>query len=124
VCALLVRSCRWSWCTPFSGHPAPCSVCYYEPLAPVLREGAQLIEKAGVCSLLPTVQVHTQTSPPELCAFFPKALVMSSVNFHNLWKRFNVGSAARHLTDRFEIPLTPEFDVSLLFLAFIISDSR
>jgi len=124
MCALLVRSCRWSWCTPFLGHPATCPVCYYEPLAPVLREGAQLIEKAGVCSLLPTVQVHTQTSPPELCAFFPKALVISCVNAHNLSKRFNVGSAARHPADRFQIHFTPEFDVSLLFLAFIIPDSR
>jgi hypothetical protein len=93
-------------------------------LAPVLLEGDQLNEKAGEYSLLPTVQVHTQTSPPELCAFFPKALVMSCVNFHNLWKRFNIGSAARHLADRFQVHLTPEFDVSLFFLAFIIPDSR
>jgi len=49
---------------------------------------------------------------------------MSSVNFHNLSKSFNVGSPARHMADRFQIPLTPEFDVSLFFLAFIIRDSR
>jgi hypothetical protein len=44
-CALLIRSCRWSWRSPFLGLPSPCSVRYYEPLTFILFEGTQLIEK-------------------------------------------------------------------------------
>jgi len=44
-CVLLVRSRRWSWCTPFLGLPVPCSVRYYEPLIFILLQGTQLIEK-------------------------------------------------------------------------------
>jgi hypothetical protein len=40
---------------PVLGHPAPCSVRYYEPLTLVLLQGVQWIEKIGECALLPTV---------------------------------------------------------------------
>ena len=54
-CTLLVRSGRWSWRSPFLGLPAPCPVCYYEPLTFILIQGAQLIEKIRERTLLPTV---------------------------------------------------------------------
>jgi len=54
-CALLLRSCRWSWCSPFLGLPSACSVRYYEPLTFILLQGTQLIEEVRERPLPSTV---------------------------------------------------------------------
>jgi hypothetical protein len=99
-CALLIRSCRWSWCATFPCHPMPCSVYHHESLNFVLFESAQLVEEVGKCALLPKVQDSKQTSPPGLCRFFRQRLVKSSADFHELSKSFKVRPSARHLADR------------------------
>ena len=104
-CALLVRSCRRSWWTSFLGHPAPCSARYYEPLTFILFEGTQLIEKIRECTRFPTIQVHTQTSPPGLCILIPQCIPMSNANFHEFLTSLKVCSAARHLVHSFKVLL-------------------
>jgi len=104
-CALFVCSCRWNWRSPFFRRRAPCSVRYYEPLTFILLQGAQLIEKIRERPLLPTIQIHSQTSPPGLGILLPQRLPMSSANFHEFPKSFKVRSSASHLAQSFHVIL-------------------
>jgi hypothetical protein len=72
-CTLLAYPRRWSWSSPCLGLPSPCPRRYYGPLTFILLQGTQLIEKIRECTLLPTVQVHSQTSPPRLCILLHSA---------------------------------------------------
>jgi len=105
VCALLVRSRRWSWCTHFLGLPSPCSVGYYEPSSLVLFEGTQLNEKVHECTLLTTIQIHSQTSPPGLGILLPQRIRMGNTNFHGFPKNSTVRASARHLAQSFQVIL-------------------
>jgi len=102
-CALLVRSRRWSWCTPFFGFPASCSVCDYEPLNFILLQRTQLIEKIRERPLFPAVSIHSQTSPPGLGILLPQRIPMRNANFHKLPKSFKVRASARRLAQRFQV---------------------
>jgi hypothetical protein len=104
-CARLVRSCRWSWRSPFLGHPSPWSVRYYEPLTLIPIRGAQLIEKIGECTLLPTIKIHSQMSLPRLCILLPRRIPMGNTNFHEFPKSFKVGSSAGHLAQSLQVIL-------------------
>jgi len=72
----------------------------HEPLTLVLFEGVQLVGKVGECTLLPTKEADTQTSPTGLCVLFPQRLVLRNANFHEFPKSSNVRPTARHLADR------------------------
>jgi len=102
-CALLVRSRRRGGYTPFSGCPAPSSVCYYEPLTLVLHEGNQLFEKFRERALLPSVRIHSQTSPSRFCLLFPQLLVTSSLIFHEFTKEMKVRSTTREIAHSFQV---------------------
>jgi len=108
-CALLVRSRRWRWRSPFLGLPSPCPIRYYEHLTFILFEGAQLIEKIRDRPLLTNIQIHTQTSPPGLGILPPQCIPMTSTNFHKLPKSFKVRSAARHFAQGFKVLLITSF---------------
>jgi len=92
-------------CTPFLGHPAPCSIRYCEPLTLVLFEGAERIEKVGERSLFPTAQDQSLTSPPGLWILLPQRLPMSNTNFYGFPRSLKVRSSARQLAQSFQMLL-------------------
>jgi len=87
----------------FLGLPAPCSVRYYQPMAFILLHGTELTKKVRDCTLLPTIQIHTQTSPPGLCILLPQRIPTSNANIHEFQKRGYVRAAARHLAQSFQV---------------------
>jgi len=88
---------------PCLGLPSPCSVRYYESLTFILLQGAQQIEKVRECTLLPTIQIHSQSNPPGLGLLFPQRIPVSNTKFHEFPKSLNVRSSARHLAHSFQV---------------------